>query len=87
MAVNNNLFQHTQIESTASFGSDSKTMTWSSSSMSAFADHEEGPLLAIGVENGNVGTVPTPTFDAANTIPPNNIYRTLVLCFDGTGDQ
>ncbi len=87
MAFNNNSFQHSQIESTASFSSDSKTMTWSSSGMSAFADPEEGPLLALGVENGNMGTVPTPTFDAVNTIPPMNANRTLVLCFDGTGDQ
>ena len=55
--------------------------------MSAFTDHEEGPLLALGVVNGNDGTTPAPTFDFVKTIPPKNDHRTLVLCFDGTGDQ
>ncbi|KAJ7511791.1 hypothetical protein B0H11DRAFT_1952994 [Mycena galericulata] len=28
-----------------------------------------------------------PEFDLEKTIPPSNSHRTLVLCFDGTGDQ
>ena len=47
------------------------------------------PLLAMGYANGNTAPTPTETqgLEMTKTIPPNNVNRTLVLCFDGTGDQ
>jgi uncharacterized protein (DUF2235 family) len=41
-------------------------------------------MLTSPTSNGNVNPIPHIVLD---TIPPQNVHRTLVLCFDGTGDQ
>ncbi|KAF9483556.1 hypothetical protein BDN70DRAFT_290759 [Pholiota conissans] len=100
MATINDYMQHSHSESTSSFMSSetaTATGTWGSTKggvpvYTTFPPppiQVGPPLLAMGYANGNTAPTPTETqgLEMTKTIPPNNINRTLVLCFDGTGDQ
>ena len=55
--------------------SDTATLTANSPTASAF-------VKPGGVKEGSISSGPTPI-----VVPPEHAARTLVLCFDGTGDQ
>ena len=55
--------------------SDTATLTANSPTASAF-------IKPGGVKEGSIASGPTPI-----VVPPEHAARTLVLCFDGTGDQ
>ena len=55
--------------------SDTATLTANSPPASAF-------IKPGGVKEGSIAGGPTPI-----VVPPEHAARTLVLCFDGTGDQ
>ncbi|KAF8962961.1 hypothetical protein BDZ97DRAFT_1920088 [Flammula alnicola] len=101
MAAFNEFVQHSHEESTSSFSSSqmstSETATWTSTGsptrpgLSIFGKPlidqslPSPPLISPPVlGNGNAILGDEIVWD---TIPPNNVNRTLVLCFDGTGDQ
>ena len=58
--------------------SDTATLTANSPQVSAFIK----PGGVLPVKEGSISSGPTPI-----VVPPEHAARTLVLCFDGTGDQ
>ncbi|KAF5317488.1 hypothetical protein D9619_013150 [Psilocybe cf. subviscida] len=88
-----NHFRSETVNSATSFGSTvHESGTWSSNMGTLRTMPPEltmqgspfGMLTSPTSENGNVSEVPRPV---SGTLPPQNLHRTLVLCFDGTGDQ
>lgn len=75
---------HQQTASTISFAdsavSDSATLASPSAQSSAFTKYQEPEDVLLQSVR--------PSIDPASSIvPPEHPFRTLVLCFDGTGDQ
>ncbi|PPQ62874.1 hypothetical protein CVT24_006272 [Panaeolus cyanescens] len=73
---------HQRVNTTSSTFSDTATLTSGSGFASGSAKHptRESSLPTVPLGLGDVGGIP-------KIVPPSHPYRTLVLCFDGTGDQ